>query len=300
MDRIALETPAKINYFLEVTGKRPDGYHELVTVFQAVEFTDRLLLEKQETPGVSLTEEEGLIPVPLDETNLMSRAAKLMFDRYALPGGLSIRFRKEIFTGAGLGGGSSDAAAVLYGIDRLFGLGLSKEELKALGVRLGADVPFFFEGGTCLATGIGETLTKLGSLPPFPLVIVKPDASASTKEIFQAFDREPGRTVCTADRILQAFSDPEDEAVTALSGALYNALEDVTVRFVPEVAEIRRDLLENGAFGALMSGSGSSVFGIFKDRKTAENAFLRVSPGRNACLTETTPNGIIEIPESAY
>lgn len=300
MDRIALETPAKINYFLEVTGKRPDGYHELVTVFQAVEFTDRLLLEKREEAGVLLTDEEGLVPVPLDETNLMSRAAKLMFDRYSLPGGLSVRFRKEIFTGAGLGGGSSDAAAVLYGIDRLFGLGLSKEELKALGVTLGADVPFFFEGGTCLASGIGEKLTPLAPLPAVPIVIVKPEASASTKEIFQAFDRETGRTVCPADRILNAFSGPEEEGLSALSGALYNALEDVTVRFVPEVAEIRRDLLENGASGALMSGSGSSVFGIFKDRKTAENAFIRVSPGRSACLTETTPNGITEIPESAF
>ena len=296
MEKIILETPAKVNLFLDVTGKRPDGYHELSTVFQAVGLTDRILLEKTGTPGIVLDDATGLVPVPMDGTNLMVRAAKLLFDRHALPGGLSIRFQKSIPAGAGLGGGSSDAAAVLYGMNRIYGLGLTKAELMAAGVHLGADVPFFLEGGACLASGIGEELIPLPKKAPVDMVIVKPEASASTKAVFQAFDGTEARESRKADDTVAAFSGPDDTFPEAVSRSLYNALEPVTAEFVPDVAAIRRELLENGALGALMSGSGSSVFGIFRDRKTAENAFFKAVRGnRKGTLTATRQDGIREI-----
>ncbi len=296
MDAITLKTPAKINYFLEVTGKRSDGYHELSTVFQAIGLYDRLTLEKTDEEGILLEEEEGSVSVPLDETNLMFRAAALLFSAFGLSGGLAIRFRKEIPVGAGLGGGSSDAAAVLFGINELYGLELTKKELQAFALELGADVPFFLEGGTCHAAGIGEELTPVPFDRTIPIVLVKPPESASTKEVFQAFDREEAREVRSADAVLELFYGDPDGFEKRLSRELFNALEPVTERIVPAIAEIRSLLLENGACGALMSGSGSSVFGVFESRETAENALKAVAEHFDGnlfeVLTETVPDGI--------
>ncbi|MBO4410774.1 MAG: 4-(cytidine 5'-diphospho)-2-C-methyl-D-erythritol kinase [Lachnospiraceae bacterium] len=296
MNGITLKTPAKINWFLEVTGKRPDCYHELSTVFQAVGLYDALTIEKTGEEGILLEEEAGSISVPLDETNLMFRAAALLFSAFELSGGLVIRFKKEIPVGAGLGGGSSDAAAVLYGINLLYGLELSKAELRSFAVELGADVPFFLEGGTCFASGIGEELTPLPGEKTVALVIVKPEAYASTKEIFGSYDRGTKRQVRSSDPVTELFYGEAEGFEKRLSGVLFNALEPVTERFVPAIAAIRALLLENGACGTLMSGSGSAVYGIFESRKTAENALKTVlaecGPGVSGIVTETVPDGI--------
>lgn len=300
MKRITLDTPAKVNFFLEVTGKRPDGYHELSTVFQAIGLYDRLTLEKTGEEGVRIEDvsPEKTVEMPLDESNLAVKAALMLFSAFSLPGGLSIRIAKTIPSGAGLGGGSSDAAAVLYGLNTLYDLGLSAEELTPIAMRLGADVPFFLTGGAALGAGIGEKLEPLPAERAVDLVIVKPAAFVSTKEVFETFDRETGkREIRSVEPVATCFYGADGTFPEAVSGLLHNALAGVTEEKVPAVAKTRRVLLEKGACGALMSGSGSAVYGVFRDRKTAENAFNallteKTSETEAVFLTETVPDGI--------
>ncbi|MBP5255018.1 MAG: 4-(cytidine 5'-diphospho)-2-C-methyl-D-erythritol kinase [Lachnospiraceae bacterium] len=310
---------AKINLTLEVTGRRPDGYHEVRMAMQQVSLHDRVLLRRTEEAGIVMTcNDPGL---PTDGRNLMVRAAEALFRRYGIPGGLTMALEKRIPVSAGLAGGSSDAAAVLRGVNRLYGLGLSVEELCETGIRLGADIPFCIRGGTLLAEGIGERLSPLPHCPRLHLLLVKPPSGVSTPEVYAGFDRmnaaaghgEKQPDGVGAERADGAGSKPEQpdrfaadavrenpasrmrEALLlrspeAVAEALYNDLQPVTQEMRPAVGEIVRFLRGNGALNALMSGSGPTVFGLFETPEKARIArrkALRAFPDCFAAVTHT-------------
>ena len=294
MNTITLNAPAKINWFLEIEGKRPDGYHEISTVFQTLELADRVTLTKTEKPGFVVETDSDEIPT--DGNNIAVRAAERLFRKYHLDGRLKIRLEKNIPVRAGLGGGSSDAAAVLLGVSRLYDLDLPEETLVRTGADLGADVPFFFEGGTAFGSGIGEWLIPLSDTGSVDLLLVKPEEGVSTKEIYEEYDLSPVARM-EKRRIPAYFTDRKKNSVIALSAALYIAFEPVTEKKVPAIAAIRASLLKNGAIGALMSGSGSTVFGVFKTARRAEKAaqaLRKTFPGAWICRTAASPSGIME------
>lgn len=194
MNSISTKAYAKINLTLDVLGKRPDGYHEIDSIFQTVSLFDEVTIEKQETEGIFCRMDNfgiGNPDIPEDEKNIAVKAAKSMFRKFNLPGGLSIRIQKGIPTEAGLGGGSADAAAVIQGIRELFSIGVSDEEMIDFAKNIGADIPFLLFGGTKRVSGIGEKITNLPSLPELPMVLIKPKIGMKTKEIYDAVDQMP-------------------------------------------------------------------------------------------------------------
>jgi 4-diphosphocytidyl-2-C-methyl-D-erythritol kinase len=257
---LCLTAPAKINLFLRVLGKRPDGYHELETWMQKVGLYDRLSLTLRERPGISLrcTGED----LPADPSNLAWRAASAFMTASSVGDwGVDIVLEKKIPVAAGLGGGSSDAGAVLRGLNDLFGNVLAEDALMELGGRLGADVPFFVSShAAVLATGIGEKMKPLDSLDSCTFVLVNPGFAVSTKWVYENF-------ALTKDAKNSTFSGPQksDPCPFSLSKGL-NDLEEVTIGRYPEIAEIKKVLLAAGAVSALMSGSGPTVFGAFPDQ----------------------------------
>ena len=250
MESITQKGYAKINLGLDVLRRREDGYHELRMIMQTVDIYDELLIEKTDENGmVTLTANcEGL---PLDENNLIVKAARIMMDTYHLSGGLRIHLTKQIPMAAGMAGGSADAAATFLGINRLFGLNLTKEELEKHGVRVGADVPYCILGGTCLAEGIGEILTPIRQLPDVPVVIVKPDFDVSTGYVYGNLH---------ADTLK---NHPD------LMG---NVLQNVTIAGYPQIDTIKEHMIRMGAYGSMMSGSGPSVFGLYETDQVAKEA----------------------------
>ena len=258
---------AKINLGLDVLRRREDGYHELCMVMQTVGLCDRVFLERTEDQGIRLSaDREG---VPEDERNLAWRAAARLFDAYRLPGGLRIRLEKHIPAAAGLAGGSADAAAVLRAMDRMYGLGMTEQEICAHALTLGADVPFCVLGGTMLAEGIGEKLTRLPDLPDCSVVIIKPDFDCYTKDIYGGLGISgvPAEAHPDMESVVRALRKGD------LAGAapfMKNILERPALKLHPEIAGIREDLAAAGAAVSLMSGSGSAVFGLFMNAAQAE------------------------------
>jgi len=254
--------PAKINLCLHVLGKRPDDYHELAMLMQRVSLYDRLVISLEDRPGVRVRC-DGLDLAPGEE-NIASRAARRMLELADLEGGATIELDKQIPVAAGLGGGSSDAAAVLMGLNDLLGAKLTRRQLMAEGARLGADVPFFIFGDTAWATGVGDRLEKVPDLPPLWYVLVNPGVAVSTAWVY----RNLGLTSPGEGARLPRFSvTPE-----GLAGLLHNDLEKVTASRFPVIGEIKRHLLDLGASGALMSGSGPTVFGVFGREEEARKA----------------------------
>ncbi len=262
---------AKINLSLDVTGKRPDGYHEVRMVMQTVDIYDTLTFEKSEA---GITIDVGGSPLPADGDNLIYKAAKAVMDKCGITGGVSISLDKHIPIAAGMAGGSSDAAAALRGVNRLFECGLSNDELREIGVRIGADVPYCVEGGTVLAEGIGEKLTFLSPLPEHVLAVAKPERGVSTGNIYKSLD-EIFDTVChpNVDSMLEAFKSSKDLSFTKYLG---NVLEYVTVPLCPEVDEIKKIFMGSGTVGTLMTGSGPTVFAFFEDKDKAAKAIDKV------------------------
>ena len=310
MDKLTLLAPAKLNLLLDITGKRPDGYHEVRMIMQTVSWFDRLTLEKTGRSGISFRvtgpegqalsmEESG---IPLDERNLVLKAVRLLSDDAASFEGLRITLEKNIPSQAGLGGGSSDAAAALLGIDRLYELGHSREELAEKALKLGADVPFFLQCGTCLAEGVGEKLTKLPSLRLSHILIAKPKASLSTKLVYEYCDSLPQPVHPDIEGFLRALSEKEarsDTFLTSICETMGNVMEAAAFVLCPEVRDLRDRLLGLGAETALMTGSGSAVFGIFRDGGTARNALEilhKNAPDLILKLTETHDFGVEENP----
>ena len=264
-------SPAKINLFLQVTGKRPDGYHELFSLMCCVDLCDTIFLQF----GVKNIRVESSHPqIPLDDTNLAHRAAAVFFKALNVNDGLKIFIDKSIPVAAGLGGGSSNAASVLKGLNQHYGYPFSRNELMSMGLGLGADVPFFLFGKPALASGIGEKLEPYPGSLPFHIVLVYPGFEVSTGEVFQNLNL--GLTKCEK-KFKELFS-----IKIAFDPGLHlcNDLEIVTASRYPEITSIKEQLLIRGALGALMSGSGPTVFGLFSDSGAAARA--RQALGENS------------------
>lgn len=274
---------AKINLSLDVLGKRPDGYHEVRMIMQQLELSDRIRVERTEKPGFRLV--SSVPGLPTDEKNLMVRAARLMFDKFSLSGGLDMELEKNIPVAAGLAGGSSDAAAVICSVNELFGLGLSLGRLQEIGVLIGADVPYCILGGTALSEGIGERLTVLPPCPPCEVLLCKPPFGASTAEIYKAFDSLPSPFHPQVDAGVSAL---RKRNLRDLLPAVGNSLEEVTAGKLPVIPEIEKIMLEEGALAACMSGSGPTVFGLYEDEKAAGKAGERLKSLWSDCFTAVT------------
>lgn len=290
MNETVLEAHAKVNLMLDVGGKRPDGFHEVSMILQTIALADRITIRKTEEAEIRLRITEPKPEGLSSEDNLMVRAAQLLNDLFGLTSGVEMTLEKHIPMAAGLGGGSSDAAAVLIGMNRLFELALEEEELEKLGSILGSDVPFFMRGGTQWARGRGELLLPLPDVKMQPVVLATPNKGVSTAEIYKRMDD------------LYAFPHP-DTALAAeriLNGenaeALFeNVMERVTVSLLPEIGAMKDLMSRKGAKRALMSGSGPTVFGIFETEKEAENARICVQkayPDATVTKTQTFPYGI--------
>lgn len=269
--QITREAHAKINLTLDVTGRRADGYHTVEMVMQSVGLHDDVTVRP--AGGISLTCSRP--DLPTDSGNLAFRAAELFFRETGAAGGCAIHIEKRIPVAAGLAGGSTNAAAVLRALNALYGAGLSDDALCAMGLKLGADVPFCLLGGTMLAEGIGEKLTRLPAAPRGCAVLCKPPFAVSTKAVYEAID-----SVALPERpdtagMLRAIEAGDWHGVCA---RLSNVMEMVTAEHHPEIGEIRRVLLDCGADGARMSGSGPTVYGLFSSKTAAETAVQRLKP----------------------
>ncbi len=262
MKTLRIEAPAKVNYRLDVLCKRPDGYHELRMIMQRIDLCDAVDITLTDTPGIRVT--CGRAGVPDGPANIAWRAADILLRQAGMTAGVDIRITKRIPVAAGMGGGSSDGAAVLMGVNELLDLGLTDERLMEIGVTLGADVPFFIFKKTALAEGIGERLTAVERVPAAWLVIVNPNFPVSTAWVYQNLQLTTGTDIIKLSRFYESVAD--------LCAVLSNDLESVTIRQYPAIAEIKRRLVAAGACGALMSGSGPTVFGVFGDEAGARRA----------------------------
>lgn len=266
-----LRAMAKINLGLDVVKRREDGYHEVRMIMQTIHMYDQIDLSKSEEPGIRV--KTNLPYLPNNENNLVYKAAKLLMDEFHITKGLDIRLRKFIPVAAGMAGGSSDAAAVMVGVNRMFHLELSMEELADRGTAIGADVPYCIMRGTALAEGIGELLTPLPPLPPCYILVGKPGINVSTKNVYKGLRVDKIENHPDIDGMIDAL---RKGSLTGVTARMANVLEDVTVQTYPVIAEIKQNMMENGALNALMSGSGPSVFGIFDDRRKAEHAYRQL------------------------
>lgn len=266
MNQCVRKAYAKINLGLDVIGRLENGYHEVKMIMQTVGIYDVLTLQKIPS-GIIVTTDNGELPT--DENNLIYKSAKLMQEKYNISGGVSIHLEKNIPIAAGMAGGSTDAAATFIGMNELFEIGASEEELRELGVKVGADVPYCIMGGTALAEGIGEKLTGLPSPPDCYLLIAKPDINVSTKYVYEHLDAEGVEKHPDIDGMIDAIEQGSLEGVISRLG---NVLENVTVKKYHVIDEIKACMTENGAKGSLMSGSGPTVFGIFTEKDKAEHA----------------------------
>ena len=265
MREIKLKARAKINLGLDVVRKREDGYHEVRMIMQMINLYDRITLRRSTEPGIRVT--TNLPYLPVNEDNLVYRAAKLLMDEFQVTEGVEIELQKYIPVAAGMAGGSSDAAAVMVGINRIFHLGLTKKQLMERGVKIGADVPFCIMRGTALAEGIGEVLTPLPAMPHCSLVIAKPKIHVSTKFVYGNLKANELKEHPDIDGQVQALREGSLEQLVAKMG---NVLETVTVPAYPVIDEIKRTMLKNDAMGAMMSGSGPTVFGVFEREERAQ------------------------------
>ena len=274
---LSVTVPAKINLWLEVLRKRPDGYHDISSLMLPVAIYDQIELESADA---ELRVECDHPQVPTDETNLAWRAAQVYLAKSGQRGGLRIRLRKNIPVGAGLGGGSADAAAVLLAMNRMCGQRFSLEQLCAMASQLGADVPFFIQQVPALATGIGEHLESITGVPEYPLVLVKPPLSVSTGGVYQRLKLTRGGSRIRIAAFLACPWRPQD--------FMENDLESVTVNDYPLLSQIKQWMIAQGALGALMSGSGPTVFGIFAGMGDAERVGERAKREWDGCWVMTT------------
>ena len=267
MDEIKLKALAKINLGLDVVRRREDGYHEVRMVMQTIHLYDQLLIQKSETPGIQIHSNLSFLPV--NENNLVYKAGKLLMDEFDIHTGVSVELNKHIPVAAGMAGGSTDAAAMLYGMNQLFGLKLKRKDLMERGVQIGADVPYCIMRGTALAEGIGE---KLSSLPPMvkcPVLIAKPAVSVSTKFVYQNLKLNEQTQHPDSDALITDIRNSDLDNICADMG---NVLETVTIPNYPVIAQIKEQMLKSGAKASMMSGSGPTVFGLFGDEETAQRA----------------------------
>ena len=275
-----LRAYAKINLGLDVLRRREDGYHDVKMIMQTIQMYDMLEMEKSEQPGIHLT--TNLSYIPVNENNLVYKAVKLLMDQYRIEEGITISLNKFIPVAAGMAGGSSDAAAALVGVNRMFQLGLTRQQLMELGVKIGADVPYCVMRGTALAEGIGEKLTALPPMPQCYVLIGKPGISVSTKFVYTNLNLGPDTHHPDIDGMIQALQDGDLYGIT---DRMENVLESVTIPAYPVIETIKDHMKAHGAVNAMMSGSGPTVFGIFEDKEKAEYACEKL---RESMLTKQT------------
>lgn len=268
MDTIKLRALAKINLGLDVVRRREDGYHEVRMIMQTISLHDRLSLRRCKENSISI--KTNLSYLPTNENNLVYKAALLLKEEFNIQEGVSIHLDKHIPVAAGMAGGSSDAAATLVGLNRLFELGLTDKELMERGVRLGADVPYCILGGTALSEGIGEVLTPLPKLPDCYILIVKPPMHVSTKFVYENLHLDTLPSHPDIDGMTEAIRNGSLEGVCS---RMENVLESVTLSQYPVIKELKELLLSAGAKNSLMSGSGPTVFGIFTEEAAAKKAY---------------------------
>lgn len=265
---ISLKALAKINLGLDVVRRREDGYHEVRMIMQTIQLYDRLDIKRTQEPGIQI--QTNLSFLPVNENNLIYKAAKLLMDEFFITDGVSVKLDKRIPVAAGMAGGSTDAAAMLIGVNRLFSLGLTKRQLMERGVQIGADVPYCIMRGTALAEGIGEALSPLPPMVKCPVLIAKPSISVSTKFVYQNLKLDDTTIHPDIDRLIDDIKAKNLHDIAAHMG---NVLETVTIPNYPVIDEIKKHMLSNGAVGAMMSGSGPTVFGLFDDEDTAKKAY---------------------------
>lgn len=269
-----LRAMAKINLGLDVVRRREDGYHEVRMIMQTIRMYDSIELTRTDTPGIQV--QTNLRYLPVNEDNLVYRAAKLLMDEFHIQQGVEIRLEKFIPVAAGMAGGSSDAAAVMVGVNRMFDLGLSRRALMERGVKIGADVPYCILRGTALAEGIGEKLTVLPKAPRGYVLIAKPPISVSTKFVYENLHLEQLKEHPDIDGVRAAIEAGDLKTMAERMG---NVLETVTIPAYPQIGKIRDAMLKNGALGAMMSGSGPTVFGIFEDAAQGKKAKQAIKAG---------------------
>lgn len=265
---ISLKALAKINLGLDVVRRREDGYHEVRMIMQTIHLYDRLDIKRTKESGIQI--QTNLSFLPVNENNLIYKAAKLLMDEFSITDGVSVKLDKRIPVAAGMAGGSTDAAAMLFGMNRLFSLGLTKRQLMERGVQIGADVPYCIMRGTALAEGIGEELSQLPPMVKCPVLIAKPSISVSTKFVYQNLKLDDATIHPDIDRLIDDIKAKNLHDIAAHMG---NVLETVTIPNYPVIDEIKKHMFSNGAVGAMMSGSGPTVFGLFDDEDTAKKAY---------------------------
>lgn len=284
-----LRALAKINLGLDILRKREDGYHEVRMIMQTIQMYDVLKMKKVKKPGISLSVNYPYIPS--DERNLVYKAAKLLMDEFQVKEGVDICLEKFIPVAAGMAGGSSDAAAAMVGINRLFKLGLSERELMDRAVNIGADVPYCIMRGTALAEGIGEKLTRIAQIPDCFVLIGKPGISVSTKMAYESLQLDKISSHPDIDGMIR---DIENGDLLTMTEKMGNVFEPGIIEKYPVIGEIKDLMEDNGALKAMMSGSGPTVFGIFDDREKMEvtAAVLRESGlAKTVFATEVTKTG---------
>lgn len=280
-----VKAPAKINLALDVLGKRSDGYHNVAMIMQTIDLYDTITI-KNELEGIKLTSDSTKIP--LNESNIAYKAAHYLCTKYNVKRGVHIHIEKRIPVAAGLAGGSTDAAAVLKLLNKAWELKLSKTELMEAGKQLGADVPFCIQGGTCLAEGLGEKLTVIKGIPACHILLAKPSIEVSTKEVYQSLKLNEITERPNIPGMLKAI---EEQDILGICSKMGNVLETVTIKLHPIILELKQKLFEYGAIGSLMSGSGSTVFGIFTDMSAAYAAYDNIKTLVNEVYVVKTFDG---------
>lgn len=284
MKEFEIKAPGKINLGLDVVGRREDGYHLVKMVMQTVRLYDRLRFNK--TKFESIVIESNLRYLPCNENNLVYKAIDIIRREYGITDGMHVTLDKRIPVAAGMAGGSSDAAATIKAMNRMYDLGMSPEKMAEMGLKLGADVPYCLMGGTALAEGIGEKLTKLSDVPAAKILLVKPNISISTKVVYEKIDSAGDLNHPDIDAIIRAVDNQDLRGICDNMG---NVLETVSCDDYPVITSIKQRMLGFGAVGAMMSGSGPTVFGVFTDNDCAEKAFYEFKSGefgRGTFLTE--------------
>lgn len=283
MTHLSVKAYGKINLALDVLRKREDGYHEVRMIMQTVGIYDQIELYKKREPGITV--ETNLSYLPVNQSNLAFQAARLLMEEFGIKEGIHIRLHKFIPVAAGMAGGSSDAAAVLFAVNKIFRLGLSKKMLMERGIKIGADVPYCILRGSALSEGIGEKLMPLPPVPQCSVVIAKPGISVSTKFVYEnlCIDQLKPSQHPDIDGMIQAIEQQNLKQVAAKFG---NVLELVTAEKYPVIKQIKQIMKESGALNALMSGSGPTVFGVFDCPKAAKSAYEKLRYGEASPLAK--------------
>lgn len=291
MNSIDLKSRAKVNLSIDVLGKREDGYHLVEMIMQTIDLYDKLKITEIEENSILI--KSNSLDIPLNEDNIMYKAVNLLRDQFNIEKGIEISIEKNIPVAAGMAGGSSNAAAVLVGLNKLWNLGLSESELKDIGLKLGADVPFCITGGSALAEGIGEELTNIKGLPEdLNILVCKPNIFVSTKEIYQSLNMDKVKRRPKNKELIDAL---QKEDVKFISENMVNVLEEVTSLKYSEIGQIEDVMIKNKALGSMMSGSGPTVFGLFDNKDCAIKAKEDLQAKYNQVYLVKSSNKGVEI-----